>query len=145
MLFRSRPIALGVLTAMGVLDAERIAGFVALGELALDGALTRVAGVLPAALHAARHGLAVICPASCGGEAAWAGDRRRGHSVVAAPDLLALINHLRGSQSLAPPEPRLQEEDAAALPDLPVMSTMLAAVIAEASRFAARWAHRELG
>ena len=112
------PIALGLLTALGVVDAERIAGFVALGELALDGALTRVAGVLPAALHAARHGLAIICPEICGGEAAWAGDRLAGHKVVAAPNLLALINHLRGSAHLPVPEPKLETADAAALPDL---------------------------
>src|SRR5512146_1348920 len=47
------PIALGLLVAMGVLPADEIEGFTALGELALDGAVTAVAGVLPAALGAA--------------------------------------------------------------------------------------------
>ncbi len=112
------PIALGLLAAMGVLPAERLQGVLALGELALDGALTRVAGVLPAALHAARHGLEVICPQACGGEAAWAGDAAQGHRVVAAPTLLALVNHLRGRQRLAPPVPKLADDDGKALPDL---------------------------
>jgi len=112
------PIALALLIAMGVLDAERMSGFVALGELALDASLTRVAGVLPAALHAAQHGLAVICPESCGGEAAWAGDRLRGHKVVAAPNLMALVNHLRGASHLPAPEPMLEQTDQSKLPDL---------------------------
>ena len=39
------PIALGLLVAMGVLPGDEIAGYTALGELALDGSLTAVAGV----------------------------------------------------------------------------------------------------
>lgn len=68
------PIALGVLVAMNVLPAEELAGYTALGELALDGALSPVAGVLPAAIGANAAGRGVICPAACGGEAAWAGE-----------------------------------------------------------------------
>ena len=41
---------------MGVIPKESLAGFVALGELALDGSITRVPGVLPAALFASQHG-----------------------------------------------------------------------------------------
>jgi magnesium chelatase family protein len=111
------PIALALLVALGVIAPNQIEGHVALGELALNGSLTAVAGVLPAALWAASQGKAVICPAICGGEAAWAGDRRIGHRVVAAPDLLSLINHLRGSAQLPAPEPRLAA-DAATYPDL---------------------------
>src|SRR5690348_18465519 len=44
------PIALGLLGAMGVLPVDEIEGYMALGELALDGALLPVAGVLPAAV-----------------------------------------------------------------------------------------------
>src|SRR5579863_10261745 len=68
------PIALGLLGAMGVLPLDEIDGYVALGELALDGSLMRVAGVLPAAVGAAAQGRGLICPAACGGEAAWAGE-----------------------------------------------------------------------
>jgi magnesium chelatase family protein len=95
------PIALGVLTAMEVLPREDMAGFAALGELSLDGTLNPVAGVLPAAIGASAHDLGLICAASQGGEAAWAGRIE----VVAAPDLLSLINHFRGVQVLSPPEP----------------------------------------
>ncbi|MGH7033516.1 MAG: magnesium chelatase domain-containing protein, partial [Stellaceae bacterium] len=46
------PIALGLLGAMGVLSKDEIENYVALGELALDGSLLPVAGVLPAAVGA---------------------------------------------------------------------------------------------
>jgi magnesium chelatase family protein len=99
------PIALGLLAAMEVLTPEDIDGHVALGELALDGALLPVAGVLPAAMAAAANERGIICPAASGGEAAWAG----GIDVLAAPSLLALINHFKGTQVLSPPEPRIAE------------------------------------
>jgi len=99
------PIALGLLAAMEVLPGEELQGYVALGELALDGSLLPVAGVLPAAMGAASSGHGVICPAASGGEAAWAG----GIEVLAAPSLLALINHFKGTQVLSQPEPRIAE------------------------------------
>src|SRR6185436_6916319 len=108
------PIALGLLAAMGVIARESLAGYVAMGELALDGTLTRVPGVLPAAVAAMAAGRGVICPASCGSEAALSGlganatgDERPG--IVAAPSLLALINHLRGQQILPVPKAELAE------------------------------------
>ena len=56
--------------------------------------------MLPAALGASLRELGLICPAAQGGEAAWAGERLE---VLPAPDLLALINHFRGTQVLSPP------------------------------------------
>ncbi|MCX7384167.1 MAG: ATP-binding protein, partial [Alphaproteobacteria bacterium] len=95
------PIALAVLAAMDVLPRDELAGYAALGELSLDGTLNPVAGVLPAAIGASNLDLGLICPASQGGEAAWAGRVE----VLATPDLLTLINHFRGTQLLATPEP----------------------------------------
>ena len=108
------PIALAVLAAMDVLPREELAGYAALGELSLDGAINPVAGVLPAALGASARDLGLICPASQGGEAAWAGRVE----VLAAPDLLALINHFRGTQVLTPPEPPAPVAEAPRGPDL---------------------------
>ena len=99
------PIALGLLTVMGVLPGDEIARYVALGELALDGSLTPVAGVLPAAVNAVARERGLICPSACGGEAAWAGDL----DVLAPASLLALINHFKGTQVLTPPKPRMEE------------------------------------
>ncbi|MFZ1416355.1 MAG: YifB family Mg chelatase-like AAA ATPase [Defluviicoccus sp.] len=107
------PIALGLLAAMGVLPADEIACFSALGELALDGMIGPVAGVLPAAVHASATGRGLICPQAQGGEAAWAA----GIDVLAPPTLLALVNHFKGSQVLSPPKPRLAGAGAS-YPDL---------------------------
>lgn len=99
------PIAVALLAAMGVLPAEEAARYLALGELSLDGRINPVAGVLPAALHASAAQRTLLCPAEQGGEAAWA----QGIEILAPPHLLALINHLRGTQILTPPEPALAE------------------------------------
>ncbi len=93
------PIALGLLGAMGVLPADALAEFVAVGELGLDGAILPIPGVLLAALHAGANEQGLICPAAQGPEAAWAGEVQ----LVAAPDLLSLINHLKGSLILPQP------------------------------------------
>lgn len=95
------PIALGLLAAMGVIDRETLASYLAVGELCLDGRIAPSPGVLLAALHASARSLGLICPAAQGREAAWAGDIE----LIAAPDLIALLNHLRGSAVLAPPPP----------------------------------------
>ena len=98
---------------MGVLPAEEISGYLVLGELALDGQLTEVSGILPAALGAVSRGVGIICPEKVGPEAAWAGDL----DVLAPQSLLALINHFKGRQVLTPPEPAGAEEPGL-LPDL---------------------------
>jgi magnesium chelatase family protein len=95
------PIALALLAAMGVVDAETLSEFVAVGELGLDGRIAASPGVLLAALHASTEGKGLICPAAQGPEAAWAGSV----DVVAAPDLIGLLNHLKGQQTLGMPQP----------------------------------------
>ncbi len=100
------PIALGLLATMGVITNEDVEGFVALGELALDGRISPVAGVLPAAIHASALGLGLICPSNQGGEAAWAGEIQ----VLAPETLLGLINHFKGAAVLTAPEPKITED-----------------------------------
>ena len=95
------PIALGLLVAMDVLPADAIQNHIVLGELSLSGTIESVSGVLPAAIAAAGHGNGLICPASCGAEAAWAGDLE----ILAAADLIGLLNHVRGHQVLSQPTP----------------------------------------
>jgi magnesium chelatase family protein len=102
------PIALGLLAAMGAIDAEMLAGYAAVGELGLDGRLTPSPGVLLAAMHASSRGLGLVCPAAQGSEAAWAGDIE----VIAAPDLIALLNHFRGTAALSPPAPGVADPPA---------------------------------
>ena len=95
------PIALALLGAMGIVDAETLASYVVVGELALDGRLASTPGVLLAALHASGSDLGLICPESQGPEAAWAGELE----VIAPPDLLSLLNHFKGQSILTPPQP----------------------------------------
>ena len=107
------PIALGLLAVMGALPADSLDGHVALGELALDGSISPVAGVLPAAVHANGAERGLICPAVQGSEAAWAGRME----ILAAPTLLALINHVKGTQLLSAPIAQATA-DAETYPDL---------------------------
>jgi magnesium chelatase family protein len=95
------PIALGLLGAMGVIDAETLAAHVVVGELGLDGRISAVPGVLLAALHASGREQGLVCPAAQGPEAAWAGTIE----VVAAPDLMALLDHFRGVRPFRQPVP----------------------------------------
>ncbi len=95
------PIALALLGAMGVIDAETLSGYVVVGELGLDGRVAPTPGVLLAALHAGERDMGLVCPAAQGAEAAWAGHIE----VIGAPDLLGLLNHFKGTAALSPPKP----------------------------------------
>lgn len=101
------PIALGVLAAMGVFPGEDLMHYTVLGELSLDGSLRAVAGVLPAAISASANNRGIICPEACGAEAVWAGELE----VLAPQNLVALLNHMKGTQVLTRPEPALPEMD----------------------------------
>jgi magnesium chelatase family protein len=79
------PIALGLLVAMGAIGPDAVANRLVLGELDC------------------MAGQDLICPAKSGPEAAWADAL----SINAPPDLMSLLNHLRGGQFLAPPQPEL--------------------------------------
>ena len=108
------PIALGVLAAIGAIPADALEGYAVLGELALDGSISAVAGVLPAAIAANARGLGLICPAACGGEAAWASSEL---DILAPRSLIQLTNHFRGVQVLARPAPAMRPAGGAQ-PDL---------------------------
>jgi magnesium chelatase family protein len=95
------PIALAVMAAMGIVPPDALADWAAMGELSLDGRIVSVAGALPASVAAGALGLGLICPEACGPEAAWAGETR----ILAAPSLIALVNHFRGTQILSAPKP----------------------------------------
>jgi magnesium chelatase family protein len=102
------PIALGLMAAIGAIPHDAIAGFTVLGELGLDGSIAPVAGVLPAAIGANARGQGLICPASCGPEAAWASPEI---DIVAAQSLIQLANHFKGTQVLSRPQPKIRELD----------------------------------
>ena len=108
------PIALGVMAAIGAIPADALAGYTVLGELALDGAITAVAGALPAAVAANARGHGLICPAASGPEAAWASADL---DILAPRSLIQLANHFAGTQVLTRPAPAIRAA-AQGLPDL---------------------------
>lgn len=108
------PIALGLLAAMDVIPKDGLENSLVLGELSLDAAIRPVAGILPAAMHASANDNRLICPEECGGEAAWAG----GLDILAPRDLLQLINHIKGTQVLSPPNAKLGNEQLRGGPDI---------------------------
>ena len=95
------PIALALLASMQVVAPDALDGWAALGELGLDGRIAPVGGSLPAAVAVSAMGLGLICPEANGPEAAWAGDAR----ILAPRSLIALINHFKGTQIMAAPQP----------------------------------------
>lgn len=108
------PITLAVLAALGIIPQDFLTRYVAMGELALDGALMGVSGVLPAAIAANGRDMGLICPKVSGPEAAWAAEDA---DILAPENLIQLINHVRGTQVLTRPRPAVAAE-VAQLPDL---------------------------
>lgn len=93
------PILCGILCAIGILPQDKLAEYVIMGEVGLDGAIVKSDGVLPASVWANKNNLGVICPGAQGGEA-----RMSGHNNILAPNhVLELINHFKGTQILPLP------------------------------------------
>ena len=92
-------IAVGILAATGQLEPTYAAGYVFLGELALDGVLRPVAGILPLLISAKAAGYKkVVIPAANAGEAAYI----EGIDTYAASSLSQAIDHLSGFAPLPP-------------------------------------------
>jgi magnesium chelatase family protein len=109
------PIALALLAASGQIPRARLSGHAACGELALDGRLRRVGGVLAVAAGAKRLGLErIVCPLSACPEAALTGI-----APVGARHLVEVVSYLRGeceppafeSANGRPPRPSLDLAD----------------------------------
>jgi len=90
------PIALGILAASAQVHNEPLAGYEFLGELALDGSLRTVPGVIPAASSARDARRQLVVPATIAPLAA----RVPGSRVVPASDILTLCAHLNGSHTI---------------------------------------------
>lgn len=92
------PIAIAVVTALGMVPPERIRDVVHLGELGLDGSIRPVRGILPAVLCAARGGCQdVVVPIDNAAEASLVPGIRV-HAVAHLADLIAA--HAAGATSL---------------------------------------------
>ncbi|QED23517.1 YifB family Mg chelatase-like AAA ATPase [Candidatus Deianiraea vastatrix] len=95
------PIAIGILAAMNIISIEEASKYIILGELALDGRILPVLGVLPTSIYAntIEHGL--ICSVYNGQEAAMSSSEIE---IVAVENLQQLVNHLKGIQFCKRPE-----------------------------------------
>lgn len=92
------PIALGILVASNQLPPAHLHQHEFLGELALDGTLRPVPGVIPAAREATLQKRKLVVPAPCAHLAAHTPNS----AVIAADDLLTLCAHLNGSEVIEP-------------------------------------------
>ena len=106
-------IALGILTAQQHLPAEATQAVECYGELALSGELRPVPGILPAVIKAQAAGRAAIVPRENAAEAALSGA-----TVYGATSLLAVVEHLAGTQPLASETPGNSALPGSAYPDL---------------------------
>ncbi len=102
------PIALGILSASGQVPPDYLPQHEFLGELALDGSLRAVPGVVAAAAAASRAGRHLVVATTSAALAAHV----PGAEVFAAPDILTLCAHLNGSETI----PAAQAETSAAAP-----------------------------
>ncbi len=94
-------LAVSVLDASGAVPGDRLVKTVLLGELALDGRVRRVRGVLPAVIAARAAGLpTVIVPAEAVAEAGLV----EGIEVLGATSLRAVVAWLRGEGKLLEPD-----------------------------------------
>jgi len=94
------PIALGILAAKRLIPSNRFDSFEFYGELALNGDIRSVPGVLPAAIKAADAGHPIVVPKDNGAEASLVPGE-----VYVANTLLEVTAFLRGTRELASAEP----------------------------------------
>ncbi len=93
------PTAVAILAAQGVIPQERVSSSLILGELALDGRVKTVKGVLPMAIMARKKGVRTIflpegnCP-----EASLV----EGTEAIGVKTLSHLVEHLRGERTIEP-------------------------------------------
>lgn len=100
------PIALGLLATTGIIAADSLAEYLAVGELSLDGSLLPVSGTLSIILTAAAEGYkGVIIPRQNGQEALLAGRIE----IIAEDKLVHLVEIFNG---LRQAEPVVQEKSA---------------------------------
>ncbi|HUO65389.1 MAG TPA: YifB family Mg chelatase-like AAA ATPase [Terriglobales bacterium] len=91
------PMALGILSATGIIKPGRVEEPVALGELSLDGRIQPVRGVLPVALHCRRRGVRrLLVPAGNAEEAAVV----RGVMVIPLGTLHDALEYLNGERDI---------------------------------------------
>ena len=93
------PIAIGLLSATGIIESPKLNENVFLGELSLDGKLRPIKGALPITVEAMRKGMKrIILPVESSVEASIVD----GIEVIAAKNLEDVVDFLNGTNVLVP-------------------------------------------
>lgn len=93
------PIALGILQASGQLISDLVPKYIIMGELALDGTLRPIRGVLPIAIEARRLGFkGIVLPLENGTEAAIVDNLE----VIAVSNMLEAIGFFEDTRKVTP-------------------------------------------
>ena len=93
------PIAIGILTASGELPKKASEEWLFIGELALDGSVRGISGVLPMVIDACERGLdKIILPRSNAEEASYISEA----TIIPVDTLTDAVLFLRGSKQIAP-------------------------------------------
>ena len=96
------PIALGILTCLGVIDPGACEGACVLGELSLDGTVRPVRGVLPMVIAAVERGVQrILVPAANANELRCV----EGIAIFPVESLNAAVRHLTGELPIEPIAP----------------------------------------
>ena len=95
------PIALGILSASGQIPQDALRHHEFYSELALDGCLQSIPGLLPAVMASTAAGRKAVVATNC----ATAAARVPNSEVIAATDILTLCAHLNGGAPIEPTTP----------------------------------------
>lgn len=91
------PIAIGILIAMEVIEKVDIESMAFIGELSLDGKITKVNGILPMCIEAMRLGIKqIVVPEENAKEAGIV----NGIEILPAKNLLQVINFLNKTENI---------------------------------------------
>lgn len=94
------PIAMGIISANGILNCEKFENYAFLGELSLDGSLRSVTGVLPLVYGLKEVGVTkIVVPLDNAKEAALV----QGVEVYGARHLVDVVNHFTDDEQTAKP------------------------------------------
>ncbi|MEA2014263.1 MAG: YifB family Mg chelatase-like AAA ATPase [Thermodesulfobacteriota bacterium] len=100
------PIAVGILSAQGLIAKERLAEYMFTGELSLDGSVKGIHGALPAGIQAAKMGLkGIVLPRENAGEAAMV----EGLDVIAIDYLHDVVEFFSGTKEFPPVVAKISE------------------------------------
>ena len=101
------PIAIGVLAVSEQVKSDRLADFMLIGELSLDGNLNPLKGILPIALQAKKEGFkGLVVPMENVKEAAVV----NGLDILGVNNLMEVVRFLNGTENIEPAKINIVEE-----------------------------------